>query len=95
MPSDHADERRGDAEHEGAADDDPAGLDGRAAGRRHQGEAALLPAGADRERRAGEQDDLDECHHHDQHEDGHGRLVGAARSPATSSGHLRDRAAGR
>ena len=77
-PDHHADDRGDAAEHEGAADDDAARLHGRATRGRHESEAALLLSRADRERRTGEQDDLDQGHHHDQHQDRHGRLVGAA-----------------
>ena len=43
---DHAGDRGRAAEHDRAGDDDPAGLLRRTAGRRHQGQAALLLAGA-------------------------------------------------
>ena len=54
------------------ADDHPPGLLRRTARRGHQRQAALLLAGADRERRAGQQHHLDQRHHRDQrdHRDG-------------------------
>ena len=58
-----------------AGEDHAARLLRRTSARRHQGQGPRLTAGADGERRPGEQHHLEQCHHHDQHDDRDPRLV--------------------
>ena len=74
MPSTHPDGRGHAAEHDRTGQDDPARL-GRACRpvAAIRASAALLPARADRERRPGQQHDLEQRHHDDQRDHGEGR----------------------
>ena len=68
-PEHHAERGARRAEHDPAGQHHAPRLGRRAAGRGHQGERPRLAAGADREGRPRQQHDLDQGHHHDQHDD--------------------------
>ena len=73
---DDAQHRGDDAEDQPSREDHAARLLRRTSAGGHQGQGPGLPAGADRERRAGQEHHLEQRHHHDQHDDRDERVVG-------------------